>query len=55
MHMLQWEGIVLQKVRQQLDSIPNGTGLRAFLSDKVCTTMDKAAGTLMFRCHQHTM
>lgn len=66
--MLEWQALVLDRIRQQLDSIPDGTriqpaqalsytaqhaaSMRTFLSDKVCTTMDKAAGTMMFCCQQ---
>ena len=64
--MNEWQALVIQRIQDTINDIPDGTCCsiatplsytqsdeiepRAFLRDKVCTSMDKAAGTIMFNC-----
>ena len=66
--MNEWLNLVMQRMDHVLDTIPDGTCVQPthpltytetdarmmhdFLSDKVCTSMDKAAGTIMFNCQK---
>ena len=66
--MNEWLQLVLQQIDIVLAAIPDGTCVQPthpltytanderimndFLSDKVCTSMDKAAGTIMFNCQK---
>lgn len=64
----EWKGLVLQRLSEIVDNIPaaacissvtpltytqsDENDMRSFLSDKVCTSMDKAACTIMFNCQK---
>lgn len=66
--MQAWQTLVLQRLRELVDAIPTDacisfvtplsytksdeSDMRSFLSDKVCTSMDKAACTIMFNCRK---
>ncbi len=66
--MNEWLQLVLQRIGIVLEAIPEGTCVQPtypltytaidermmhdFLSDKVCTSMDKGAGTIMFNCQK---
>ena len=64
--MNEWQALVIQRITDTVNNIPDGTccmetmplsytrsdeiEMQSFLRDKVCTSMDKAAGTIMFNC-----
>ena len=66
--MNEWQALVIQCIQDTINNIPDGLccstttplsytqsdeiEMRAFLKDKVCTSMDKAAGTIMFNCQR---
>jgi hypothetical protein len=66
--MNEWQALVIQRIIDTVNNIPDGLccstatplsytqsdeiEMRAFLRDKVCTSMDKAAGTIMFNCQR---
>ena len=66
--MNEWQALVIQRIQDKVNNIPDGLccstttplsytrsdkiEMRAFLKDEVCTSMDKAAGTIMFNCQR---
>ena len=66
--MNEWQALVIQRIHDTVNDIPDGlccstatplsytqsdeNEMRAFLRDKVCTSMDKAARTIMFNCQR---
>ncbi len=69
--MNEWQALVIQRLIDTVNNIPDGlccstatplsytqsdkVKMRAFLRDKVCTSMDKAAGTIMFNCQRNSV